>query len=284
MMDYHIHPAYSADAEGTLDEFCGAALKGGLREICFTTHLDSDPVRDDSYVMVRGERVSVHDPGWFEDYENHVRTLGDEYASEGLNVLFGVEVDLYTGIIEDLPDAFHRTEFDLVIGSVHLIDHKAISLKEEAYAIFKKYGLEQIGNIYYDLIKDMLKTGLFDILGHLDIYRRYGEGFFGPEIHSIWKPHIDDLCRIMKAQGVGYEINTSSLRRGFPEPMPERAIVEAMHERGIETVTVGSDAHHPSEVGGGITDVLNLLRNRGIHEVTVFNNRKSKKIDIDSFK
>jgi histidinol-phosphatase (PHP family) len=284
MMDYHIHPAYSADAEGTLDEFCRAALDKGLREICFTTHLDSDPMRDDSYVMVRGERVSVHDPSWFEDYENRIRTLGDEYVHKGLNVRLGVEVDMYPGVIEDLPDAFHEIEFDLVIGSVHLIDHKAISLKEEAFEIFKKYGLEQVGNIYYNLIKKMLKTGIFDILGHLDIYRRYGEEYFGPQIHSLWKPHMDELCRIMKAEGVGYEINTSSLRRGFLEPMPEGVIVRAMNERGINTVIVGSDAHQPSEVGGGITAALDLLRNNGINEVAVFSKRKSKKIAIDSFK
>ncbi|MHA2143715.1 MAG: histidinol-phosphatase HisJ family protein, partial [Candidatus Thorarchaeota archaeon] len=187
MMDYHIHPAYSADAEGSLEDFCSAALDKGLKEICFTTHLDSDPLRDDSYVMVRGKRVNVHDPSWFEDYENNIRNLGDEYSHRGLNVRLGVEVDLYPGVIEELPDAFHSTEFDLVIGSVHLINHKAISLKDEAYSIFKKYGLEEVGNIYYDLIKDSLKTGLFDILGHLDIYRRYGEAFFGSRVHSLWE-------------------------------------------------------------------------------------------------
>jgi histidinol-phosphatase (PHP family) len=284
MMDYHIHPPYSADAEGSMEEFCNAALEKGLREICFTTHLDSDPIRDDSYVMVRGERVNVHDPSWFEDYENHIRGLGDEYAPRGLNVRLGVEVDLYQGVIEELPNAFHSTEFDLVIGSVHLIEHQAISLKEEAYSIFKKYGLEQVGNIYFELIKDMLETGLFDIIGHLDIYRRYGEAYFGPEIHSLWKPHVDDLCGRMKANGVGYEINTSSLRRGLAEPMPEREIVEAMHERGIKAVTIGSDAHHPSEVGGRITNALELLRSNGINELAVFSKRKSKKIPIDSFK
>lgn len=284
MMDYHIHPAYSADAQGSLDDFCRAALEKKLREICFTTHLDSDPVRDDSYVMVRGKRVDVHDPSWFDDYENHIRTLGEEYAGKGLSVRLGVEVDMYPGVIEDLPDAFHDAHFDLVIGSVHLIDHKAISLKEEAYDIFKKYGLEQVGNIYFDLIKDMLKTGVFDILGHLDIYRRYGEDFFGPDIHSLWEPHVDDLCRLMKARGVGFEINTSSLRKGFTEPMPEHKIVRAMFERGINTVIVGSDAHRPSEVGSGIPDALNLLRNIGFKDVAAFNKRSSMKIAIDSFK
>ena len=124
--------------------------------------------------------------------------------------------------------------------------------------------------------EDSLKTGLFDILGHLDIYRRYGEAFFGLEIHTLWEAHIDELSKIMKAHGVGYEVNTSSLRRGLSEPMPERVIVKALHERGVNTVTVGSDAHRPTDVGGRITDALNLLQSNGIHELAVFNKRRSK--------
>jgi histidinol-phosphatase (PHP family) len=284
MIDYHIHPSYSADAEGTLEEYCKAAAEKGLREICFTTHLDSDPMRDDDYVMVRGKRVSVHDPSWFEDYENHVRTLGEEYSSKGLNIRLGVEVDLYPGIVEDLPDAFHDTEFDLVIGSVHLIDHKAISVKEEAYSIFRKYGMEGVGNIYYDLIKESLKTGIFDILGHLDIYRRYGEEFFGSSVHSLWEPNIDDLCKLMKSKGVGYEINTSSMWRSLSEAMPERVLVKALYDRGIQTVTVGSDAHQPREVGKGISEALLLLQESGYSEVSLFCKRKSQSKPLDSFK
>ncbi len=284
MMDYHIHPSYSIDADGSLEEFCRTALNKGLREICFTTHLDSDPMRDDGHVMVRGERVSVADPSWFEDYENQIRTLGEEYSSRGLNIRLGVEVDLYPGIIEDLPDAFHSTEFDLVIGSVHLIDHRAISVKDEAYTIFREYGLEEVGNIYYDLIKDSLKKGLFDILGHIDIYRRYGEEYFGARIHTLWESHIDDLCRIMKSKGIGYEINTSSMWRSQSETMPEKALVKALHDRGIQKVTVGSDAHQPIEVGNGIKEAFQILQEIGYSEVSLFNKRKSKKVPLDSFK
>jgi histidinol-phosphatase (PHP family) len=234
--------------------------------------------------MVRGERVNVYDPSWFEDYENNVRDLGDEYSHRGLNVRLGVEVDLYPGVVEELPNAFHSTDFDLVIGSVHLINHKAISVKDEAYSIFKKYGLEEVGNIYYDLIKDSLKTGLFDILGHLDIYRRYGEEFFGSGVHSLWESHIDDLCRTMKLQGVGYEINTSSMWRSHSEAMPERALVKALYDRGIQIVTVGSDAHRPTDVGNGISDALHLLLEFGYSEVSLFNRRKSKSMLLNSFK
>jgi histidinol-phosphatase (PHP family) len=39
MFDYHIHPNYSIDAEGEVEDFCKAALNAGLKEIAFTESL-----------------------------------------------------------------------------------------------------------------------------------------------------------------------------------------------------------------------------------------------------
>ncbi|MFX1367616.1 MAG: PHP domain-containing protein, partial [Promethearchaeota archaeon] len=183
MKDYHIHPSYSIDAKGSIDEYCSIALQRELDEICFTTHLDADPKRDDCFAVLGGRRVSVQSSGWLEDYENTIRQAGDAYQQSGLEVKLGVEVDLYRGVVEDLPESFHNTDFDMIVGSVHLVDHLAVSLPEEADRIFQKYDSQQLGTVYYGLLFDMIETGFFDVLGHLDIYRRFGESHYGQEIH-----------------------------------------------------------------------------------------------------
>jgi histidinol-phosphatase (PHP family) len=273
MIDYHIHPSYSADARGSVEEFCKVAVQKGLQEICFATHLDADPVREDGFVMVRGEKVSIYSPDWLEDYESSIRTAGDAFEEQNLKVKLGVEVDLYPGVVEQLPEAFHSTDFDLVIGSVHLVDHKAISLKEEAIDIFRKYELGELGNHYYGLIMDSVESGLFDIIGHLDIYRRYGEAYYGEDIHALWEPHIEELSRRMKTHEVGFEVNTSSWRRGLNEPMPATSLIQALLTRGIDIVTVGSDAHGPEEVGSGIDEAIAVLRKSGLQAVSGFYRR-----------
>jgi len=270
MIDYHIHPSYSNDARGSMEEFCKAAVQKGLQEICFTTHLDADPVRQDGFVTVRGEKVSIYSQDWLEDYESSIRTAGDAFEEQDLKVKLGVEVDLYPGVVEQLPEAFHSTNFDLVIGSVHLIDHKAISLKEEALEIFREYELSELGDHYYSLIMDSLESGLFDIVGHLDIYRRYGEVYYGEDIHSLWEPHLEELSRSMKMHEVGFEVNTSSWRRGLKEPMPATPLIQALLKRGIDIVTVGSDAHGPEEVGSGIDGAIEILRKSGLQAVSLF--------------
>ncbi len=273
MIDYHVHPSYSADAKGSIEEFCEVAVQKGLREICFTTHLDADPVREEDFVMIRGEKVSIHSPDWLEDYESKIRAAGDAFADQDLRVKLGVEVDLYPGVVEQLPEAFHNADFDLVIGSVHLVDHKALSLKEEAIEIFRKYELSELGDNYYRLIMETLESGLFDIVGHLDIYRRYGEMHYGENIHLLWEPHIEELSKKMKSHEVGFEVNTSSWRRGLKEPMPAKPLIQALLRAGIDIVTLGSDAHNPVEVGSGIAKAIKILHKSGLEALSTFDHR-----------
>jgi histidinol phosphatase-like PHP family hydrolase len=56
--DYHCHCDYSVDAEGSVDEYCQAAIRRNLAEICFTTHFDANPDSEGQateYIRVGGD-------------------------------------------------------------------------------------------------------------------------------------------------------------------------------------------------------------------------------------
>ncbi|MFW9797720.1 MAG: histidinol-phosphatase HisJ family protein [Candidatus Thorarchaeota archaeon] len=275
MFDYHVHPNYSIDAEGEVEEFCDAAIKSGLKELAFTTHLDTDRIAEDCYVNVKGTIVDIASSVWLEDYEATIRDAGDRFRSQGLKVLLGVEVDCFPGVLEALPERFFSTDFDVIIGSVHLIDHIAISANGRAEEAFRKYSMDELGEKYFSVLVDSVEFGIFDVLAHIDLYRRYGEMFYGNAIHDLWKPHLEDLADRMLAKGVGFEINTSPLRRGMNQSMPEDSIVHALRKEGIQTVTVGSDAHTPSEVGTGINVALDVIRKAGFDGPSAYAKRKS---------
>ena len=44
MFDYHMHSRVSFDGHDTGIQMAEAAKKAGLKEICFTDHLDYDPL------------------------------------------------------------------------------------------------------------------------------------------------------------------------------------------------------------------------------------------------
>jgi len=280
MFDYHIHPNYSIDAEGSIEEFCEMALSKGLQEIAFTTHLDTDNAGDDCFVNVKGKRVSTRSSVWLEDYEASIRSADDEYREKGLRVRLGVEVDYIREIDGALPENFHSTDFDIILGSMHLIDHIAISATGRAEAAFKKYSMEELGNKYYTLLQEAVESDLFDIVAHIDLYRRFGLEFYGEGIREIWRPHITSFAEAMKRHNVGFEINTSPLRKGQQQPMPEAAIVEELRKQGVTTVTVGSDAHQPQDVGSDLDRAYELLRNVGFTGISQFEKRKVRSFTI----
>ncbi len=277
MFDYHIHPNYSIDAEGSIEEFCEMALERGLQEIAFTTHLDTDNAGDDCYVNVKGKRVDTRSSIWLEDYEASIKSADDEYKERGLRVRLGVEVDYIQDIDGSLPERFYSTDFDIILGSVHLIDHIAISAKDRAEGAFKKYSMEELGEKYYTHIMEAVESDLFDILAHIDLYRRYGQTFYGDGIREIWKPHIADLADAMKRHNMGFEVNTSPLRKGQTQPMPDVNIINALKDRGVSIVTTGSDAHCPQDVGADIERTIQLLRESGFSYISQFEKRTAHK-------
>ena len=279
MFDYHIHPNYSIDAEGSIDEFCEEALRKGLKEIAFTTHLDTDIVADDCYVLVNGKRISTRSSVWLEEYETSILEADDKYKHEGLRVRLGVEVDYIKDIDEALPERFHSTDFDIILGSMHLIDHIAIS-DSRANQVFKKYTIEELGHKYYSHLQEAVESDIFDIVAHIDLYRRFGQAYYGDGIRDIWKSHISDLATAMKRHKVGFEVNTSALRKGQDQPMPEASIIDKLRVEGVSTVTIGSDAHNPRDVGSDFATACILVKEAGFSHISLFEKRKVHKQKI----
>jgi histidinol-phosphatase (PHP family) len=255
-----------------VDQFCAAALSANLREIGFATHLDTDTAAGDAYVVVNGRRVESASDGWLWDYESTVRAAGDRFAGD-LKVRLGVELDYYPGVEQELPDDFRDTGFDFVIGSVHLINHKALSVRGQANALFARYSPEMLADVYYGVLMQCVESGLCDILGHVDIYRRYGEQRWRKHVHETWRDHVAQLSQAMIRRNIGFEVNTSSWRKGLAEPMPESPLARALIQAGVSSVTVGSDAHRPEDVGSGVGRAISMLKAMGVDALTTYEHR-----------
>jgi histidinol-phosphatase (PHP family) len=230
--------------------------------------------------MVDGKKLDVRNDSWLEDYEDKIRRIGDEYSNRGLKVLLGVELDCFPGVVEHLPERFFSTDFDFILGAVHLIDHIAISASERAESAFERYSMQEMGAVYFRNLADAAECGHIDILAHLDLYRRFGEEFYGESISDLWKEHIDHLSSKMKKNGIGFEINTSPLRRGGEFTMPSPDLAEALIERGISAVTVGSDAHTPRNVGEDLNVAVSLMKRLGLEAITRYRHRRPSKMRI----
>ena len=274
MVDYHAHPDFSRDAEGSVEAFCARAVEVGLDEICFTTHCELDPGR--SHI----ERVNVNGRGWPVDsdwpaaYFAAIRAGAQKFAD--LVALVGVEVGYEPGLEGAISDFLGSHRFDFVLGAVHCLDHVCLTAREEVEQFkteFLPLGPERVAERYLQNVRAAAGTQLFDCLAHLDIYRKYIEPLFDQRFGAAVESLLPSVLGFVADSGTGIEVNTSALRRGSAEPYPEIRILKSARDAGVKIFTIGSDAHRPDDLGSGLDTAVRALRELGI-EPARFRGRK----------
>ncbi|WP_054697340.1 PHP-associated domain-containing protein [Syntrophomonas palmitatica] len=76
------------------------------------------------------------------------------------------------------------------------------------------------------------------------------------------------------------EINSAGLRKPVREIYPAQELLEVMFSLNIP-ITLGSDAHHPEQLGEGLADVVRSARQAGYRKVAVLAGRKQSLVSID---
>jgi len=265
MVDYHIHPDFSHDAEGSVDEFCTRAVEIGLNEICFTTHYEPDPVRSNiEHVRVNGTVQPVAS-NWADAYFAALSAAASKF--KGIVVLAGVEVGYEPGLEGITSDCLNRYPFDYVLGSVHCLNHIAVTAGDELERFKSELlplGPERFVEGYFRNIRSAAGSQLFDCLAHLDVYRKYIQPLFGSRFAQAADSLLPSVLKFVAESGTGIEVNTSALRRGNAEPYPEQRILKLAKDAGVRVFTTGSDSHRPADLGKGLDVATQMLKDLGV--------------------
>jgi len=247
LADYHVHPDFSVDAEGTIEEFCAAAREKGISEICFTTHYDSDPTNSEwcRSIRIDGE-LKLNS---VENFGHYVKAVEAAKVDNPMVIKCGIEVGYYPGCEDEIRKLFNTYPLDYRLGAVHEIGDVCICNDDDMKRAAAEIPLEKVIDGYFDLMSRMVKTGLFDVAAHLDMYKWYGLKYYGDEILSIHRGRIESLFETMVEHDVGMEINTAAMRKGHKDYYPSMEIINMARSAGVRIAALGSDAHRPSEVG-----------------------------------
>jgi len=242
-------------------DYCHRALELGLKDICFTTHIELDPARReiDNFVRLNGEKVSVFNYSWLDKYFDDITIAQEEFGEDNLRIKTGIEVGYCPGCEKDVEKIVDNYPFDFVLGAIHCLDHIAISSRKEIPNYFQAKSLSQFRTEYFNAMKELVSTGLFDAIAHIDIYQRYKLKNLDSEITKIHLGAIEPIFEEMARRKMGLEINTSSIKRGLKEFHPSREIVALAAELGVEIFTIGSDAHSLEELGNHLDEAQTLL-------------------------
>ena len=260
VVDYHCHCDYSIDAEGTIDEYCEAAVKRNLAEICFTTHYDTNPNSggEVEFIRVKGELKPVT-PDNLAPYVDDVRRAAEKYYSLGLSVKVGVEIGWYEGCEEIVKNLKDRFALDYVLCGIHELEDVCFCCSHGVDKCFSRYSAEQMVEVYFGEVKKAAESRLFDTIAHLSYYLRSGIDYYGENITTIHRPFLQETFKALVASSTGIEVNTSARRHGLSDYYPPVEIINAARKSGVEVRFLGSDAHLPDQVGFDFEGALALI-------------------------
>ncbi len=258
IVDLHNHTPLCNHAQGTIDEYICKAIEQGTKYFGFSDHAPME--YDPKY------RMSFDD---MKKYEKSVLDAKKKYKGK-INILLGYEVDYLKGYMDK---RVLNADVDYLIGSVHFIDGWGFD-NPEFIGKYESENIDEIWEKYFLAIKEMAESGLFDIVGHLDLIKVFK---FMPkkEILDIAK---DTLLAIKKANMV-LEINMAGIRKPIKEPYPSFELLKEAYKLGIE-ITFASDAHKPKQVGLYAKDILTMAKEVGYKQCVIFSNRQKEFIDF----
>ncbi|MDN5344772.1 MAG: histidinol-phosphatase family [Clostridia bacterium] len=247
--DYHIHGLAHEGPPHTVERllpYVEAARAAGLTEMGFADH---DRYLDglDFNVFPELERVT------------------------GVPIRAGLEVDFRPD--KDLGRELAGRPWDYLIGSVHAIGAWEFDRPGQESG-FAAWDIDEIYATYFYLVARAAASGLFQIIGHLDLIKIYG--------HRPRKPVVElaeEALQAIARSGAAMEVNTAGLFKPVGEIYPSRELLERAFSLNIP-VTIGSDAHAPAEVGRERARGRELVRQVGYTSLATFAGRQMTTVPL----
>lgn len=263
MIDLHTHHERCGHADGTLLDVATWAVQRGIDVLGFSDHAPLFAHPDDhpqpGTQMARSE---------WSAYLAEAVNVRSSLARE-LDVRVGVEADYLPGTEDAYRTALARPELDYVIGSVHEVGDWHIYRPRT----FEDVDADAFHRGYWERVQGAARSGLFDVLAHLDAIRAKV-----PPPKRDLTGLIEETLDVVAESGVAVEVNGSGLRRDG-EVYPRRAILEGLVTRGVP-ITIGSDAHAPDQLGMGWKEARRTLLEFGATEVATFRKREREMVPL----
>lgn len=255
--DYHTHTPLCKHATGTPEEYVAAAIAAGLTEYGISDHAPCRPEPFDDWRMLESEL-----PEYFDWIARARQAAGDK-----LIIRSGMECDWLKGCESFIEELAGKSDWDYLIGSVHYLGDwdfdNPIWLGKWAQT-----DVEDAWKTYWKTYAEMAESGLFDILAHPDLIKKFSYTPAG-DLDRFYDPVIEAIA----ANGSVIELNTAGLHKPCAEAYPAPRFLELAASAGIGLV-ISSDAHAPNEVARDFAKARQLAKAAGYRETQLFNKRK----------
>jgi len=261
--DLHMHTPLCRHATGEPVDYARRALELGFSEIGFSDH---SPMRQDDFDdwRMRFDQLS--------EYVEKVRKAQKDFPQ--LIIRLALEIDYLPGQEEWIRELARLHPWDYFIGSVHYVSDSWAIDNPHKLSEWKNRDTMEVWSIYFERLTMAAESGLFEIIGHADLPKKFGHRPTGD-----CTPMFERFLKAAKAHNCALDVNTAGLRKDCKEIYPSREFLNLAFKRGIP-ITFGSDAHAPEEVGMNFNEALKLARGVGYRNCLSFNQHQPKVVKI----
>lgn len=263
--DYHTHSLCSFDGSAPLAHMALAAVEAGLTELCITDHCDLLNTQGKPDLSFRWAPV--------EEQLSLARPL---FAGR-LPIRMGVELGAPWEFPAFARELTSHPDLDFVLGSVHNLsladggtDFYYVNYKsdDDCYYVLDRY---------FDCMERLSEMDCYDVLAHIIYPLRYMNGRDGQHASlDRYEPQLRRIFQTVIGKGKGIEVNTcrGETIEGW------RWTLELYRDCGGTILTLGSDAHRPEDVGKGLPQAAELVKELGFSSLTRYVKRKPEFVQI----
>ena len=263
MIDYHTHTYLCCHAEGTVKEYVDVAVERGLNEIGFADHfpLSLMDVEPKAPVTMKAEEMKLY-----------LQMVGEVAKRDDIVIKTGIELDYIPRETIKLRSMLEGLPLDYIIGSIHFMEDWDFSHPYFAHE-YEERSIEDVYEKYYSMVIEACSSGLFDIIGHVDVIKKFG---YRPGVKAL-DNYYREVALILADRGVCLEVNTSGLDAPVNEIYPAKGLIKYCIDNKVN-FTLGSDAHAPDQVGRYFPETIEMLKGMGLKEIIRFNKRKGSQV------
>lgn len=257
--DSHVHTEWSWDSPlGDMAGTCARAVELGLPAVAFTEHLDTTvwrPLQDDGIELPprTGSDGLLRPPTL--DVDGYLASVERCRARfPGLRILTGAEFGEPHRNIEAARPLLDAGRFERVLGSLHSIELDGEFL--EPPSLFAALGPDEVLERWFGELAELAGSPApYDLLTHLDYPLRHRPASAPPFAWSRHEPAVREVLSRLAGSGRALELNTR---------LPLAPVVlEWWIEAGGRTISIGSDAHRPEDVGRGLREAADVATRLG---------------------
>ena len=267
----HTHTNY-CDGKNSIEENIKYAIEKEFISLGFSGH--SNFIKDDCSMTKEGTIKYLSD---IKKYK--------EIYKDKIQIYSGIEADYYSNLNKDTDK---EMTLDYRIGSVHFIDDNkdyfCIDMSKDNF----EETIKHFGNIkiviekYFDNIIKMTNTQKPDIIGHLDLVRKYNfkkEYFTEEEDWYIEK--VEEVLENIKENNSIVEVNIKLMSKSnLDAHYPNKMTIKKILKMNIPLI-LNTDAHSINGLDKFYYEAIEELKKLGVKKFKMLIDNSFKDIDIN---